>query len=260
MPFATRQILEHHAKALAEGNIAAIMADYADDAVLVMLDRNYVGKAANLYELGYQYDGSIHVITNFMRTSWLWDRVRAAGGACIAAGVQVALGRVGSHFWGFETQGVTPDIVTMGKPAGNGHPLAVVATTPAIAERFANGMEYFNTFGGNAVSCAIGLAVLDVIEQGVPGLGRLGAHTPRRCCHVLLARPFARHSAIRLLLYSRTVLIVSHRWARQPRLRHGHGPASIDGSTVTEVTGITIVTSTPIGDVALSSPSGPLRA
>ncbi|MCB0043581.1 MAG: aminotransferase class III-fold pyridoxal phosphate-dependent enzyme, partial [Caldilinea sp.] len=91
--------------------------------------------------------------------------VRAAGGICIADEVQTGFGRVGTHFWGFQTQGVVPDIVTMGKPAGNGHPLAVVATTPEIADRFANGMEYFNTFGGNPVSCAIGLAVLDVIEQ-----------------------------------------------------------------------------------------------
>src|SRR5690606_34874995 len=75
--------------------------------------------------------------------------VRAAGGICIADEVQTGFGRVGTHFWGFQTQGVVPDIVTMGKPAGNGHPLAVVATTPEIADRFANGMEYFNTFGGN---------------------------------------------------------------------------------------------------------------
>jgi len=91
--------------------------------------------------------------------------VRAAGGVCIADEVQVGFGRVGTHFWGFETQGVVPDIVTMGKPIGNGHPLGAVVTTPAIAEAFANGMEYFNTFGGNPVSCAVGLAVLDVIEQ-----------------------------------------------------------------------------------------------
>ena len=92
-------------------------------------------------------------------------RVRAAGGVCIADEVQVGFGRVGSHFWGFETQGVVPDIVTMGKPIGNGHPLAAVATTRDIADAFANGMEYFNTFGGNPVSCAVGLAVLDVIEE-----------------------------------------------------------------------------------------------
>lgn len=91
--------------------------------------------------------------------------VRAAGGVCIADEVQVGFGRVGSHLWGFETQGVVPDIVTMGKPIGNGHPLAAVVTTPEIAASFANGMEYFNTFGGNPVSCAVGMAVLDAIEQ-----------------------------------------------------------------------------------------------
>ncbi len=90
--------------------------------------------------------------------------VRAAGGVCIADEVQVGFGRAGTHFWGFETQGVVPDIVTMGKPIGNGHPLAAVVTTPEIAASFDNGMEYFNTFGGNPVSCAIGMAVLDVIE------------------------------------------------------------------------------------------------
>lgn len=94
-----------------------------------------------------------------------YEHVRSAGGVCIADEVQVGFGRVGSHFWGFELQGVVPDIVTMGKPIGNGHPLGAVITTPEIAASFANGMEYFNTFGGNPVSCAIGLAVLDVIEQ-----------------------------------------------------------------------------------------------
>ncbi len=91
--------------------------------------------------------------------------LRAAGGVCIADEVQVGLGRVGTHFWGFETQGVTPDIVVLGKPIGNGHPLGAVVTTPEIAASFDNGMEYFSTFGGNSVSCAIGLAVLDVIEE-----------------------------------------------------------------------------------------------
>ncbi len=90
--------------------------------------------------------------------------VRDLGAVCIADEVQVGFGRVGDKFWGFETQGVVPDIVTMGKPFGNGHPLAAVVTTRAIAESFNNGMEYFNTFGGNPVSCAAGLAVLDVIK------------------------------------------------------------------------------------------------
>ena len=97
--------------------------------------------------------------------SEVYRHVRAAGGLCIADEVQVGFGRVGTHFWGFETQGVVPDIVTLGKPIGNGHPLAAVITTPEIAASFDNGMEYFNTFGGNPVSCAIGLAVLDVLEE-----------------------------------------------------------------------------------------------
>jgi 4-aminobutyrate aminotransferase-like enzyme len=83
----------------------------------------------------------------------------------VADEVQVGFGRVGTHWWGFEAQDAIPDIVTLGKPIGNGHPLGAVVTTRAIADAFDNGMEYFNTFGGNPVSCAIGLAVLDVIED-----------------------------------------------------------------------------------------------
>ncbi|MDK1493505.1 aminotransferase class III-fold pyridoxal phosphate-dependent enzyme [Sinorhizobium sp. 7-81] len=94
-----------------------------------------------------------------------YSHVRAAGGLCLADEVQVGFGRVGTHMWAHETQGVVPDIVTMGKPIGNGHPMAAVVTTEAIAATFANGMEYFNTFGGNPVSAEIGLAVLDVIRD-----------------------------------------------------------------------------------------------
>jgi len=93
----------------------------------------------------------------------VYTAVRAAGGLCIADEVQTGLGRIGTHFWAFEAHGVVPDIVVMGKPLGNGHPLAAVVTTPAIAASFDNGMEFFSTFGGNPVSCAIGLAVLEVV-------------------------------------------------------------------------------------------------
>ncbi len=72
---------------------------------------------------------------------------------------------MGSSFWGFQLHGVVPDIVTIGKPIGNGHPVAAVVCTKEVAEAFANGMEYFNTFGGNPVSCAIGKEVLSVIEN-----------------------------------------------------------------------------------------------
>jgi 4-aminobutyrate aminotransferase-like enzyme len=91
--------------------------------------------------------------------------VRAAGGLAVADEVQSGLCRLGDHYWGFQDSDVVPDIVTMGKPLGDGHPLAAVVTTPEIAAAFARGYGYFNTFGGNPVSAAVGLAVLDVIEE-----------------------------------------------------------------------------------------------
>lgn len=95
----------------------------------------------------------------------LFDLARTHGAIAIADEVQVGFGRIGPHYWAFEAQGARPDIVTMGKPIGNGHPMAAVVTTRAIADAFCNGMEYFNTFGGNPVSCAIGLAVLNVLRD-----------------------------------------------------------------------------------------------
>jgi alanine-glyoxylate transaminase/(R)-3-amino-2-methylpropionate-pyruvate transaminase len=85
-----------------------------------------------------------------------------AGGVCIADEVQAGFGRTGTHYWGFETQGVIPDIVTMAKSIGNGAPLAAVVTTPEIAQTLAQRI-HFNTFGGNPVSCAIGKAVLETL-------------------------------------------------------------------------------------------------
>jgi len=95
----------------------------------------------------------------------VYKHVRTSGGVCIADEVQVGFGRVGTHFWGFEMQGVVPDIVVLGKPIGNGFPLAAVITTAEIAASFDNGMEFFSTFGGNPVACAAGLAVLDVLRD-----------------------------------------------------------------------------------------------
>jgi 4-aminobutyrate aminotransferase-like enzyme/Ser/Thr protein kinase RdoA (MazF antagonist) len=94
-----------------------------------------------------------------------YKHIRAAGGVCIADEVQVGFGRLGTHFWGFETQAVVPDIVVLGKPIGNAFPLAAVVTSREIAASFNNGMEFFSTFGGNPVACAAGLAVLDVLEE-----------------------------------------------------------------------------------------------
>jgi 4-aminobutyrate aminotransferase-like enzyme/Ser/Thr protein kinase RdoA (MazF antagonist) len=98
----------------------------------------------------------------------VYEHVHRGGGLCIADEVQTGLGRMGTSFWAFEDQRVVPDIVVMGKPLGNGHPMGAVATTRAIAQAFDNGMEYFSTFGGNTVSCAIGIAVIDVLlDEGL---------------------------------------------------------------------------------------------
>ena len=107
--------------------------------------------------------GQIELPQGFL--SKAYGYIRNAGGLCVSDEVQVGCGRPGSTFWGFQLYDVVPDIVTIGKPLGNGHPLAAVACTPAVAEKFANGMEYFNTFGGNPVSCAIGTAVLKTVKR-----------------------------------------------------------------------------------------------
>jgi 4-aminobutyrate aminotransferase-like enzyme/Ser/Thr protein kinase RdoA (MazF antagonist) len=91
--------------------------------------------------------------------------IRGAGGVCIADEVQTAYGRMGTHFYAFEAQHVVPDVVVLGKPIGNGYPLGAVVTTPEIAASFDNGMEFFSTFGGSTVACAVGLTVLDVVQE-----------------------------------------------------------------------------------------------
>ena len=91
--------------------------------------------------------------------------IRNAGGLFVADEVQPGFGRTGKQFWGYEADGLIPDIVTMGKPMGNGHPLAATVSRREIVEKFASRGRYFNTFGGNPVSCVAGLAVLDVLEQ-----------------------------------------------------------------------------------------------
>ena len=117
--------------------------------------------------------------------------MRAAGGLCVADEVQAGFGRLGAHFWGFERSGVTPDIVTLGKPMGNGHPLAAVITRREIAAAFGEEGEYFNTFGGNPVAAAAGLAVLDVLERDrLPENAReVGRHLRTRLDDLRRRRP-----------------------------------------------------------------------
>ncbi len=138
---------------------------YAKDVrgVVKRLKKEGKGPAAFLCEPLMGCAGQIVFPENYLQEAF--DILRRAGGVCIADEVQVGFGRVGTHFWGFETQGVVPDIVTLGKPIGNGHPLGAVVTTPEIAKSFETGMEWFSTTGGNPVSCAVGMAVLDVMEE-----------------------------------------------------------------------------------------------
>jgi 4-aminobutyrate aminotransferase-like enzyme len=151
----------------------------------------------------------------------VYDAVRAAGGVCIADEVQTGLGRIGTHFWAFEKYGVVPDIVVLGKPIGNGHPIAAVITTPDIAGSFDNGMEFFSTFGGNNVSCAIGLAVLEVVQEE-----KLQSHALQVGEHLLsgLRDLQQRHEIIRDVRGSGLFLGVE--------LRNGNAPATSEANRI----------------------------
>ena len=140
-------------------------AAYAADAAAILGDLAAAGRApgAVFAESLMGTAGQIVLPPGYL--SAIFEAVRAASGLCISDEVQVGVGRLGNTFWGFQGHNVVPDIVTMGKPLGNGYPLAAVVTTRAIADAFDNGMKYFNTFAGNPVACAVGEAVLDVVER-----------------------------------------------------------------------------------------------
>ena len=95
----------------------------------------------------------------------IYSLIREQGGVCISDEVQVGFGRMGQSFWGYDLHDVLPDMVILGKPMGNGHPIGALVTTDEIARSFEKGPEFFSSFGGNPVSCAIGKAVLEVIEE-----------------------------------------------------------------------------------------------
>src|SRR6202045_1726448 len=135
---------------------------YADDVLNVIQYAN-PGRIAGFIAESIQGVGGVVVFPDGY-LEHAYEHVRGAGGVCIADEVQAGFGRTGTHYWGFETQGVIPDIVTMAKGIGNGCPLAAVVTTPEIAATLAKRI-HFNTFGGNPVVCAQGKAVLEVIER-----------------------------------------------------------------------------------------------
>ena len=139
-------------------------AKYAAEVDLKIKSLLKAGKApaAFIIEPIISCGGQIELPSGFLSAAY--KLVRKAGGLCISDEVQVGCGRMGSTFWGFQQHDVIPDIVTIGKPLGNGHPVAAVVCTRSVADAFANGMEFFNTFGGNPVSCAIANEVLDTIK------------------------------------------------------------------------------------------------
>jgi len=130
---------------------------------IMALDEHGHQPAMLILDTAFVCDGIYTSPKGYLNT--LFAKTHAAGGLNVADEVQGGFGRLGQHFWGFQFDDAIPDIVTLGKPMGNGHPLAAVVTRPEIVETLANETGYFNTFGGNPVSCAAGLAVLEVIEK-----------------------------------------------------------------------------------------------
>ncbi|CAL1547868.1 unnamed protein product [Lymnaea stagnalis] len=134
--------------------------DQVEDVLRYSMPKGRVG--AFIAEAIQGVGGSVQLPDGYLKK--VYEKIRAAGGLCIADEVQTGFGRMGSHYWGFETQGVVPDIVTMAKGIGNGFPMGAVVTTPEIAQTMGKAL-HFNTFGGNPVASAVGLAVLEVIEK-----------------------------------------------------------------------------------------------
>lgn len=145
-----------------------------DDAIAELQDAGY-GLAASLFDPLFSTEGMARVPEGYV--AGLVDRVRRAGGLVIADEVQSGFGRTGSHMWGHAWAGMDPDLVTLGKPMGNGHPMSAVVTSERVLDEFGSRNEFFNTFAGNPVSAAVGQAVLDEMaaEQLMPRAERLGA-------------------------------------------------------------------------------------
>jgi ethanolamine-phosphate phospho-lyase len=135
---------------------------YAKDAIK-KIDQSELPIAAFISEPIVGCGGQVPLAKGYLKE--LYPVIRKQGGVCISDEVQTGFGRLGDHFWGFEAQEVVPDMVIIGKPMANGHPMGAVITTNEISDSFSKGVEFFSSFGGNPVSCAIGLSVLQVIEE-----------------------------------------------------------------------------------------------
>ncbi len=158
-----------------DDNLADFYANKVDDAIASLKARG-TGLAAAMLDLSFDSNGILIPPEGYL--SQVTEKVRAAGGLVICDEVQAGYCRMGSYWWGFERYGVDPDIVTLGKPMGAGHPVAAVVTTREIASKFADIDSYFNTFGGNPVSAAVAAAVIDEIDDNnlLKNVTEVGAH------------------------------------------------------------------------------------
>jgi len=136
--------------------------NYAQDVITDLLKKNKP-VAAFISEPIVGCGGQVPLAKGYMEK--LYPAIRNQGGICISDEVQTGFGRLGNYFWGYEAHNIIPDIVIIGKPMGNGHPMGAVITSNEIAKSFEKGVEFFSSFGGNPVSCAIGMAVLEVLEE-----------------------------------------------------------------------------------------------
>lgn len=179
-------------KGTGENSGMAYAASVAEKVELIR-EKTGQGPAAFIAEAISGCGGQVFFPDAYLKTSA--EHVRKAGGLVIVDEVQTGFGRVGNHMWAHGPQGIVPDIVTLGKPIGNGHPMAAVVTTPEIARAFANGMEFFSSFGGNPVSAAVGMAVLDVLEQeGLQAKARVtGDHLKARFAALAEKHPLIGH-------------------------------------------------------------------
>jgi 4-aminobutyrate aminotransferase-like enzyme/Ser/Thr protein kinase RdoA (MazF antagonist) len=209
---------------------------------MTALEARGVAPAAVMIDAGFTSDGVFDPPAGYLRE--VVRRTHEAGALFVADEVQAGFGRTGTHLWAFEGAGVAPDVVTLGKPMGNGHPIAAVLTRADILERLAGRTEFFSTFGGNPVACAAGLAVLDVIEdENIPTwVVRAGAHL-----RAGLEGLMARHELIGEV--RGPGLLIGVELVRDRRTRE---PASREAGTVVEAMrerGVLIGSTGPQGNV-----------
>ena len=176
------------AATLGSADAAARVGGEVDDAFARLRGRGH-DPALLVCDDVFASDGIFAVPPGYLHAAY--DRARAAGALCLADEVQAGFGRVGTAFWGFAQDGVRPDIVTLGKPMGNGHPMGAVVTTPEIAAQFAERWHFFSTFAGSPVAAAVGTAVLDVIEREhlAEQAERVGAYLRARLTDVAASHP-----------------------------------------------------------------------